>query len=564
MRILLLVCISFLTSVSVQAQKVTHSSDNAEVYFGPQQERQEGEAVAQFIAEFDDGFLLYRRNRESFGFEYRDLELEVVRKGKVSVPKVKGKVKQAYDFIQTGNRVFMLFATTEKKEKRNILYLQELDLESLKLKDSPRQLAKIEGKEFYGNFKKAFPQTAISPDGSKVMIAFKQPKSEDKSHNYWFMVFDKNMNEIWQSSINLAMGDGKLHVGGMHRRGQVIDRSVMGLKRMLPGGMNAFEVDNNGRVNAWAEYWDPDMEKAGKNEAQEIRLYFLRILEDGLTTRNFYLPTEDEKLIDPKTLGIFYQENGDIVVTGYYSNSVEKKEMAKILIGVNGVFHMVYDFDNEQIKEHIFNEFGSDFITKYLWDRSRFGKKSGTNGGLGTGGGIPNLTLRIHDNLEDGSLLLMGEVYYVKSYRDDKGRVSYEYASINIYLTYLNADGSVAWNRVVPKFQERDHGPAGHGFVAILNGYKLHLLYNDNYKNVEADWDGKTVFKFLTGNSVTLATIDLKKPDSMTREQVFNAESLGGSMFMLKTLGKQINPNTYMMYVKGGRGMERFVKLEMK
>ncbi len=118
---------------------------------------------------------------------------------------------------------------------------------------------------------------------------------------------------------------------------------------------------------------------------------------------------------------------------------------------------------------------------------------------------------------------------------------------------------------VVPKYQERKYGPAGHGFVEAVNGRKLYLFYNDAFENLEPDWDGRKIKEFkVPPNPVTLATLSLDDPTSVVREQAWEADWLDKRMFMLHTSGKQVSANTYALYVKSGRGMERLVKLKLK
>ena len=89
----------------------------------------------------------------------------------------------------------------------------------------------------------------------------------------------------------------------------------------------------------------------------------------------------------------------------------------------------------------------------------------------------------------DGSVILVGEKYYIKSYTDSKGRTRYTYHYEDILVTKLDADGDLVWMKKLPKRQKGSAGRGQMGYEYIHHNGNNYFFYVDNDKNLELGLD---------------------------------------------------------------------------
>ena len=102
--------------------------------------------------------------------------------------------------------------------------------------------------------------------------------------------------------------------------------------------------------------------------------------------------------------------------------------------------------------------------------------------------GLSNLeprSLYIHD---DGSMIIVGEQYYVVVHTstDANGNThtSYTYHYDDILVTKINKDGSLAWMRKLPKRQHSKRVTGSMSFKLVEGVDDLYFVYMDNIKNL--------------------------------------------------------------------------------
>jgi hypothetical protein len=317
-----------ITSMVFAQPKPKYSSSNVDVYMGPTQEREKGTTFNDLVATVDDGFIIYKRYKESYHFEYYNETLKRVKQGDIPAPKQKGVSRTVEGFIQMDKRVYMLFSVTDGKAETNSLLIQEISTETLKAKGTEREIYKIKGEQFYKNFANAFCQFSISRDGSKLAIAFKLAEDKDKTQNWMLMVLDSEMNLMWEAQQSMKHAEGKLRLNGenwfMAAGGNFFFR--------IPGSDtdDAFEVSNDGSMYFWAQL---DRGKEVKDDDERFDNYFFKVNGSGKHMAEFGLP-EKKKY---RAFTFFLRENGELVVAGYYNNvDTDRKTRS---FGIDGVYY---------------------------------------------------------------------------------------------------------------------------------------------------------------------------------------------------------------------------------
>lgn len=187
--------------------------------------------------------------------------------------------------------------------------------------------------------------------------------------------------------------------------------------------------------------------------------------------------------------------------------------------GVQGIFYMKLDFQNEQILEESFQEFGKDFITEDWSQRDiDIAEKREIKGKDEPS--LYNYQMREAQILPDGSMIGIMEQNYVvvRSFSDARSIMTYSYTYYynDIIVFKIDKGGEFAWINKIKKSQvsTNDGGPFS-SFASIVNGDKIQLIFNDNIENYDEngkylpnhDYYTRFNMKF---NTVALTEIDVK------------------------------------------------------
>ena len=261
-----------------------------------------------------------------------------------------------------------------------------------------------------------------------------------------FQVFDKDFKKEWGKEVTMPYTEKEMN-------------------------NIAFGVLNNGNAFMIAQ----------KNEDKKLELFTI---------------TKDEDLaikpLDMKGDYYFMKMNlkedaeGNLICAGLYSEDGVDLKIGFGVFGSSGISFntngLVYFKMNQQGKVLASQdyEFPLEFIQQYVSDRIK--KRAAKREGKGKAG-IEDLKLVEMINQEDGSTVFVCERQYIRNEMwGTKQETVYHY--YNIVVMKLNADGSLAWIKKIPKDQA---GVTGTGQMSIkyIEGDGYHyVVYVDNPKNL--------------------------------------------------------------------------------
>jgi hypothetical protein len=403
----------------------------------------------------------------------------------------KEKVKVNSIFYLKG-KLYMFYATPDRKTKKNKLSLQEIDKSTLQPKGEIKKIGEIDyaGKKKYndGNF-----YYKIARDSSKILIVYSLPYEEDTPQKFGFHVLSNQMNTLWQKDITLPYPDE-------------------------PFDIINFRVDNEGNAYLLGKVF----KEKRKEKRRGLPNYSYEVIacrDAGSSVQQYPISIEDRFLTD---MQIEIQDAQTIICAGFYSE--------KGTISIRGTYFLKVDAATKTIKAKNFKEFDIDFITQHMTVREA--KKAARKEKKGQEVELFEYDL---DKLlvgKDGSAVLIAEQYFVKSvvmYRMINGRsdsytVNHYYYN-DIIAVKMDPSGEIAWAKKIPKTQHtrEDGGFYSSYAFAIVKG-NLCFIFNDNPDNLELDDNEKADNYRPSKSIVVVASLDQK--GNLTKKPIFNSKDV--------------------------------------
>ena len=438
----------------------------------------------------------------------------------------------AYEGIKRMGDVFYVMISKKSADNGVTLYAQELSTESLELVGTEKELFTMQNPENSVPFgaivvsKMTLPRFSfdLSSDGSMMVVSYrKKPKVKDDSNNndiIGMYAFDSKMDKVWGNEYEMPYTES------------------------LMDNLD-FTVDSEGNGYFLIRKYKEEVTRKNRESAGNQSLAILIANSDGgLNEVEFNL---GEYLTD----GVFMKENkdGNIICAGYYRKPKS--------YGADGAFITILD-NKGNLSTPKFYEFSLDFIKKYKkisGKRQEKMEKADEEGKLA----MTNLTMRNIQVLEDGGIVLGGEIYYVTSTTDPKtGRTTYTYHYEDVVLVKINGDGELGW---MQKFPKRSITESFRLFVSEKYTYALFL---DPVRNASMTEDGE-ITNPVRGDYVTAHRVDNKTGDRKYLP-LFDWRKIDGTSVYQYALNRVIpltdNSFAIELYIKGKSDMMFKVEFE--
>jgi hypothetical protein len=389
--------------------------------------------------------------------------------------------------LQLNGKLYIFYSYRIKKEKKNILFADEIDKQTLTLKKKKIKIGEI---DYSGNSHRnsGFFAVRVSRDSSKLLTFYSLPDTKGDPEAFGLHVLDDNLQSIWQKSITLPYKDGLFD-------------------------FQNFRVDNNGNVYMLGTVYK-EKRKAKRHGNPNYTYEAFAYTNNGNEVKQYTLSLEDRFITDMQIEIL----NNNLVCAGFYSN--------KGTYSIRGTYVMYVDITTKEVKTKSFKEFGIDFITQNMSNRQA--KKAKRNDEKGE---EPELYEYDLDKLligKDGSAMLIGEQYYVDvSYSTNyiNGRTVsqtiYHYYYNDIIAVRIDAAGQIQWAEKIAKQQHttNDGGFYSSYTMAIVNG-KICFLFNDDPDNL--NYDGKGRPENYNARKSIVVLVSLDREGKQTKQPVFN------------------------------------------
>lgn len=321
-----------------------------------------------------------------------------------------------------------------------------------------------------------------SKDGSKLVIFSELPNKKKENEYFAVRVLDSAYNSLWSAEVELPYEDRNF-------------------------ARQNFKVTNGGEVFIHG-IKTPERSKGEKKERKESNETHLlyKVFNEGGSVEEVNLGLEDVFVRD---LG-FYVDFGDqntLAITGFYG---EKKANE-----MSGSFFITLDQTSLEAQTSNMQPFDRDLVASVI------GEKKAKKGKDIKGSWV----FRDFIRREDGGVIVVAEQHsiVVVTTQTKNGTVTtYHYYYTDMLVQNIAPDGTIDWTAHIPKDQHTiDDGGRFSGYLLMVNGDRLHFLYNDHVKNQKLFGMGKKKMKTFTNKSAKkgqLVAVTLDGEGNMTYE----------------------------------------------
>ncbi len=428
----LLLCITMSCMLSAQ-----------DIRWGSSHTLKNNEYISNLIAEDANGIYVLRRGAQRWGsaaviIEHYspDMKLQYSRK----IKEIDKNNVFFQDFFEYNDKLFITFTQYRAKERKHILFYQEVNKhtgalvgQGLSLATSTSKSKNLQGKFDY----------APSPDSSKAVIFFSEAPNtrtqswgaDATSNKFTVKVLDDKFEKVWREKITLPYDENLYE----HRQ---------------------IEVDNDGNVYILAKIYDNRVRERVRGKANYK--YKIIALREGEKRKEYDLYLED-KFITDITFKLDRRTN-DIICSGFYSERNSQ--------GFKGAFFLAIDKQTKEISRANTKAFSVDFMSNFMRERR-----------AERGGEVYDFNMRDIILRTDGGAVLIAEQFFVttNSQRDFNTGMwyySYQYNYNDIIAVNINPDGTIAWSTFVPKWQ-RSTNPMYSSFSKAVVSDKIYFVFNE-------------------------------------------------------------------------------------
>ncbi len=362
---------SMLISATAFSQKM---NEEVNITFGDLKLESGGDVILVSSFKVEDGYLVLKKQpiRGPGGFNYYlekfDNDLKSIKTHDVSEQFEDDKY--VIDGILKVGKSYLLITTKDfPDQKKESLFSQTFDWETGKL-SKPKNVytQTYEGRRGRINY-----SLRTSYDKKSILLTIHPEVKKNEQEVVSFYVFNDNVEELW-SEENITFEEKEKDY-------RIIDTELGDDDQIFLLGSKANRGDRKAGIpRSPSEYQLVTI----KDEDKEIVK-----IDVG------------DKIIDEMSLTM--SEDGSLFIAGYY----RKKEG----VGIDGVFLFTVNKKTGEIEDQAWDEFSQEFITAD-WSKRKI-EKAEKKEEKGTDLGLSNLEFRSIIKHEDGSLSIVGEVFWI-------------------------------------------------------------------------------------------------------------------------------------------------------
>lgn len=432
-------------------------------------------------------------------------------------------------FFSVKNNFYWFFDTWDRKTETERLFALPFDKNNFKFSAKPIKLIETgrltPGDKYRFNY---------STDSSKMLVTYRvKPKERnDKLNNdvIGFNLFDGGMNKLYAAEIEMPYSEYDMNN---------LD----------------YEVDSRGNIYMLTEVkinnaLDGEVDRENKNA---MRYELIRVDQKNNSLQRIKINLDNKY-----TNSVILSEdlNHNIVIAGYYSD--KKKSL-----GSNGAYIIKLEYDaNNSVKNFntTYCEFPAETLKAYESERTKrkMDKKEKNDNLEAT-----NLTLNELVFYPDGSVLIVGEEFYVVTHTHYNGKTTtttYTYYYNDILVLKADKNGKTVWCNKIPK-QQAGSGTADLGYHHHQFNGEDFFFYLDNIKNINLALT-ETPAGHSAGRGGYLTCVKIDVNGNMTKRSVFDTKEEHVRIF--PRYFESIDQNLILDRLRADRKESKVFKLEIK
>lgn len=370
------------------------------------------------------------------------------------------------EILEFGNSFWLFSEKREREIKTETLYVQELDVDGGQL----GELKEIFQGQYEGKRNGYSFSIQESVGGSKLLVRIDPPYVAKESLN--FVILSESCeieNEIKDFKIEKQDKNYVISDVLLTDKGKIL---ILG---------NSFENVKRGLFSVKG------------NLEHEL------ILCDGNSIESTtQIELENNLIIDDISLS--NTKNGQIYLGGYYT-----KEKG---IGIDGMFLYPVNVESGSLEEGLYSEFPKEFITEGWSERQKTKAKKKEDKGKDLG--LTNLQFRDVMNHSDGSMTIIGEVFWITVHTSTDANGNISTTTVTHYgdlvVTKVDSEGEVVYTSRINKhftyFGAYTYFDLNNNLAIVLKGKRAPLA-NANWQDLP-----KKELKKIKGEVIKLGNFD--------------------------------------------------------
>lgn len=469
----------------------------------------------------DNNAILFSETLDSYKLELIDTKKLSISKSLVIPNKIKvGGYSYQVSYLNSfliNDSLYVFYKLYDRSKKGNALWYNVYDCKTLSMVQDYTEVVFYEfdtrAKMLAGEF-----QVYINPDKSYFLISQPIPRHPYEREKLKYLVFDKNLNQIWENEIDFKF----------------IDKDYSIHQVAIDNLANAFILLFNNSNNSYLLY---------------------SFTNNGEKIKNINLSS----VIDAKCLApeLYSVDKNTFLIS--FVGDIDNENIDKLTM-------YIYDNQLDTFKKYTHITLTKDFLalentnTKNEKLISNKGKKS-----------IDEIAFHIDTILIlNNNYWIIGEKRFI--YQNEytlndpqtgtqRTNVNNNYIAQNIYVIQLDDNGQLVWNKKIHKNQYTSNKN-----ISLLLGYsfnviddKLQFIFNDNVSNNNDNYN--TLPATFAGDEacVTLATID--KIGSINRNTILTYKDINGSIIPQLSM-IQPNNNLFLTVAPLRKSINQFTNIK--
>lgn len=368
---------------------------------------------------------------------------------------------QLEEVKEVGDKFYLFYSSWDGDNDTEQLFAREIDFDKGEFIGDNRLVVKVTGKVTGGLASVYFyyvPEDAgtgkfnfaTSKEGDKFLIRYRKKPQKKLDTKSWdvigLCVMDENLNVSSQEEIKMPYTE---------RRMDILD----------------YAIDAEANSYALVKVYHDDSNESKKNKKDKVANYHIELFRVPVGSKEIDITKIELKDNFVNNLTLFEDKEGGMVCAGFYTkigyyNTADGIITFKVPVE-GGVYNMsTHEIPTEILKQHL----------------SEKAKKKIEKEGDDYDPEMRGLELRDLVINEDGSIVLVSEQYFIRTFYTQKSSYS-RYYYYDVLIAKIDAQGNLSWMERLPKKQIGAQGKGGMSFKYINANNYHYVLFLDNVKN---------------------------------------------------------------------------------
>ncbi len=337
----------------------------------------------------------------------------------------------SYNCIFESNGVYyILLSFKNQKLKKNILFIQTIDKETLLLRDDLKVIETVSYPDTWKSNSGMF-DFEFSEDKSRILIYSLSPKLKDKHQNIRISVYNSDVEKLWSNQDNLPVID---------KHFDVLD----------------VNINNAGRVFLLAKHFSTGKRTEIKHGESNLSFKLISYSENTNDIKTF---TIEHSKYFAEDLKLSFTKEGHVICAGYYSENNESI--------TNGTYFLKLDATTGQKISENYTPF-----TKSLMNNQD--EK-------------PVLSRFYLDHVlvqENNETILIGE-YFMSQMYSNGNELKEIYKFGEICAIKLSPAGKIEWIRFIKKYQAAEKTLAYTSYLIHQRESNIYFTFNNKISKIK-------------------------------------------------------------------------------